>query len=137
MQRLGNEIHVVTSANALQPDEQNDNGWDQGLLFFNADKTWRQPAYFVTQMKAMDYLPLAVRANVSGRESVTFDVTALKSTDGTTLALHVVNMINVARAYAIHTKRVRSVAVDCACDHTLRPAERTEHLGQSQRNCSV
>jgi len=102
MQRLGNEIHVVTSANALQPDEQNDNGWDQGLLFFNADKTWRQPAYFVTQMKAMNYLPLAVRANVSGRESVTFDVTALKSADGTTLALHVVNTIDVARTYTIH-----------------------------------
>src|SRR6185437_15867319 len=26
-------VPIVTSANGLQPDKQNDNGWDQGLLF--------------------------------------------------------------------------------------------------------
>ena len=28
-------LPIVTSANGLQPDGQNDNGWDQGLLFLN------------------------------------------------------------------------------------------------------
>jgi Ricin-type beta-trefoil lectin domain-like/Alpha-L-arabinofuranosidase 1 domain/Alpha-L-arabinofuranosidase C-terminal domain len=102
MQRLGNEIQMVASANALQPDEQNDNGWDQGLLFFNPRQTWRQPAYYVTQMKANNYMPFAIHASVSGRESFTFDVTAMKSADGTTIALHVVNTLDVARTYAIN-----------------------------------
>ena len=102
MQRLGDEIQIVTSANALQPDGQNDNGWDQGLLFFNPTQTWSQPSYFVTQMKSNNYLPLAIQANVSGREGVTFDVTATKSADGRTIALHVVNTIDVPRTYSIN-----------------------------------
>ena len=28
-------LPITTSANCLQPDGQNDNGWDQGLLFLN------------------------------------------------------------------------------------------------------
>ena len=31
---------VTTSANCLQPDGQNDNGWDQGLLFLNPSQVW-------------------------------------------------------------------------------------------------
>jgi hypothetical protein len=102
MERLGSEIQMVTSANALQPDEQNDNGWNQGLLFFNSRQTWGQPPYFVTRMKAKHYLPLAINVTVSGRESVTFSVTATKSVDGTMIALHVVNSIDVFRTYAFH-----------------------------------
>jgi hypothetical protein len=99
MQRLGDKVQMVASANALQPDDQNDNIWDQGLLFFNPRRTWAQPAYYVTQMKAQNYLPLAVQAKVSGRESVTFDVTATRSDDGRILLLHVVNTIDVPRTY--------------------------------------
>jgi hypothetical protein len=102
MQRLGNKIQMVASANALQPNEQNDNVWDQGLVFFNARQTWVQPPYYVTQMKAQHYLPFVVHAKVSGRESATFDVTALCNDAGTTLDLHVVNTINVPRTYTFH-----------------------------------
>jgi alpha-L-arabinofuranosidase len=102
MQRLGDKIRMVASANALQADDQNDNAWDQGLLFFNPRHTWAQPPYYVTQMKARHYLPRVVHAKVSGRESVTFDVTAMRSDDGTTLDLHVVNTIAVPRTYTFH-----------------------------------
>jgi alpha-L-arabinofuranosidase len=115
MQRLGDEIQIVTSANALQPDGQNDNGWDQGLLFFNPTETWSQPPYFVTQMKSNNYQPLAIRADVSGRESVTFDVTATKSADGRTLALNVVNTIDVPRTYSINL-------------NGFNPLQKTAHL---------
>jgi len=115
MQRLGDEIQIVTSANALQPDGQNDNGWDQGLLFFNPTQTWSQPSYFVTQMKSNNYLPLAIQANVSGREGVTFDVTATKSADGRTIALHVVNTIDVPRTYSINL-------------NGFNPLQKTAHL---------
>jgi alpha-L-arabinofuranosidase len=104
LQRLGDKVRMVASANALQPDEQNDNVWDQGLLFFNPRLTWAQPPYYVTQMKARNYLPLVVNAQVSGRESVTFDVTVTRSADGHTLALHVVNTIDVARTYAFNLR---------------------------------
>src|SRR6185295_8239930 len=33
-------IPIVTSANSLQPDGQNDNGWDQGLIFLNQSRIW-------------------------------------------------------------------------------------------------
>lgn len=102
MQRLGDKIRMVASANALQPDDQNDNVWDQGLLFFNPRHTWAQPPYYVTQMKARSYLPRVVDAKASGRESVTFNVTAMRSDDGTTLDLHVVNTIAVPRTYTFH-----------------------------------
>ena len=100
LQRAGDKIQMVAAANALQPDEQNDNGWNQGLLFFNPVSVWAQPAYYVTQMVAENYLPLGVQAKVHGRESITFDVTATRSMDGTTLTLHVVNTIDVPRTYA-------------------------------------
>lgn len=101
MQRLGDEIHMVSSANALQPDDQNDNGWNQGLVFFNPRLVWGQPAYHVTRMIADHYQPLGVQATISGRESVTFDVTATKSADHRELVLQVVNTIDVARTYQI------------------------------------
>lgn len=99
MQRLGERIRMVASANALQPDGQNDNGWNQGLLFFDPTRTWAQPPYYVTQMKARHYLPRVVHAELSGRESVTFDVTAMQSDDRSTLDLHVVNTIDAPRKY--------------------------------------
>jgi len=101
MERLGQTIRMVTSANALQPHEQNDDVWDQGLLFFNPGQIWAQPPYYVTQMKARNYLPVAIDARVSGREidTFTFHVTATRSADGRTLALHVVNTIDVFRTY--------------------------------------
>ncbi len=32
------QIPIATAANALQPDGQNDNGWNQGLLFLNPSR---------------------------------------------------------------------------------------------------
>ena len=53
-------LPIVTSANCLQPDGQNDNGWDQGLLFLNPSQVWLQPPGYVTQMFSRNYLPHAV-----------------------------------------------------------------------------
>ena len=52
-------LPIVTSANCLQPDGQNDNGWDQGLLFLNPSQVWLQPPGYVTQMLARNHLPQA------------------------------------------------------------------------------
>jgi hypothetical protein len=53
-------IPIVTSANCLQPDHQNDNGWDQGLLFLNPSQIWLQPPGYITQMLSRNYLPQLV-----------------------------------------------------------------------------
>jgi Alpha-L-arabinofuranosidase C-terminal domain/Domain of Unknown Function (DUF1080) len=84
-------IPIVTSANCLQPDRQNDNGWDQGLLFLNPTQVWLQPPGYVTQMFSRSYLPEVVKCEATGAKDK-LDVTAKRSEDGTTLVLQVVNV---------------------------------------------
>jgi hypothetical protein len=82
---------VVTSANCLQPDGQNDNGWDQGLLFLNATHVWLQPPGYVTRMISRAWQPRVLDVGIDGLPPG-FDVTATRSEDGKTLAVQVVNL---------------------------------------------
>src|SRR5262249_57866012 len=68
-------IAIVTSANALQPDGQNDNGWDQGLLFLNPSQVWLQPPGYVTQLFSRHDQPKLVQCQVTGARG-TLDVSA-------------------------------------------------------------
>ncbi len=88
IQRDG-RLPMTSSANCLQTDGQNDNGWDQGLLFVNPSRIWLQPPGFVTRMISQNYQPLAVKAECPDRD---IDVSATKSADGKTLVLQVVNV---------------------------------------------
>jgi hypothetical protein len=83
-------IPILCAANGLQPDGQNDNGWNQGMLFLNPSQVWLQPPGYVTQMVSRNYQPLCVSARVDGPESP-LDVTATRSEDGATLVLQVLN----------------------------------------------
>ncbi|HWB13862.1 MAG TPA: alpha-L-arabinofuranosidase C-terminal domain-containing protein [Pirellulales bacterium] len=89
IERLAGRVTIAASANCLQVDGQNDNDWNQGLLFMNPCRVWPQPPYFVTQMVSGNYQPLAVKAAVEGAASL--DVSAKRSDDGRTLVLQVVN----------------------------------------------
>jgi alpha-L-arabinofuranosidase len=91
IQRLGDRVPVVCSANGLQVDGQNENGWDQGLLFMNPCKVWSQPPYFVHQMLSDPALPLCVKAEAQGPVDG-LDVTARRSEDGKQLLVQVVNV---------------------------------------------
>lgn len=84
-------IPIVTSANCLQPDGQNDNGWDQGLLFLNPSQVWLQPPGYVTRMISRHYQPLLVKSQVA-RGGTDLDVTAKRSENGKVLVLQVVNV---------------------------------------------
>jgi hypothetical protein len=86
-------IAVVTSANALQPDGQNDNGWNQGLLFLNPSQVWLQPPGYVTQMFSRHYQPRLVQCQVTGGED-SLDVTAKRSEDGKKVVLQAVNVMD-------------------------------------------
>jgi hypothetical protein len=89
--RLEHEIPIICSANCLQPYRQNDNNWDQGFLFFSPSKTWGQPAYYVHQMIAKNFLPLCIR-NKTKSPFNSLDVTSRLSDDKGTLVLQVVNL---------------------------------------------
>jgi hypothetical protein len=83
-------LPIATSANCLQPDAQNDNDWDQGLLFLNNSRVWLQPPGYVTQMISRNYEPLLVKCEISGAQD-NLDVAATRSEDGKHLVLQVVN----------------------------------------------
>jgi alpha-L-arabinofuranosidase len=89
--RMGDRVRIVCAANALQPDGQNDNGWDQGLLFLNPSMAWLQPPGYVTQMCSRNYQPRVVDASVTVPDS-DLDVVATRSDDGSTLVLRVANV---------------------------------------------
>jgi len=90
-------LPIATSANCLQPDKQNDNDWDQGLLFLNPSKVWLQPPGYVTQMSSRNYQPVQVSAEVQG-DGDQLAVSAKRSEDGKTLVLQVVNFSERALA---------------------------------------
>lgn len=87
VRRHGDFVFASCPANALQPWLQNDNGWDQGQIFFTADKVWGMPPYYAQQMAAGQHLPLRVKETVTGD----LDVTATTNGNADTLILHVVN----------------------------------------------
>ncbi len=71
-ERIGDLLPIACAANCLQPDGQNDNGWDQGLLFLNPAKTWLQPPGYLVQMARRNFQPLLVsrpRWKVAGERS--------------------------------------------------------------------
>lgn len=82
-------LPMVTSANCLQVDQQNDNGWNQGLLFLNPSQVWLSPPGWVTRLFAGAWLPQAVPVHVSGAEHVA--AAACRSEDGRALSLQLVN----------------------------------------------
>ncbi len=89
IQRDG-RIPIAASANCLQPDGQNDNDWDQGLLFLNPWQVWLQPPGDVTRMISRHYQPCLIQADVEGPQGG-LDVVATRSDDGRTLVVQVVN----------------------------------------------
>ncbi len=99
LERIGDRLTMVCSANCLQVDGQNDNGWDQGLLFMNPEKVWAQPPYYVTQMAAEHYLSTSISASVSGNPGTLFNVAATQSPDGSQIAIKVVNGASQVAAY--------------------------------------
>jgi len=90
IERLSDRLAVSCSANCLQPDGQNDNGWDQGLLFLDPNGVWLQPPGHLLRMFSRSYQPLLVETTVRGPGAL-FDANAKKSDDGKTLVLHVAN----------------------------------------------
>lgn len=83
-------VPVVAAANCLQPDGQNDNDWNQGLLFLNPSQVWLQPPGYVTQMVSSHYQPKLVHCDVTNAGD-RLDILTTISEDGQQLVLQAVN----------------------------------------------
>jgi alpha-L-arabinofuranosidase len=88
VRRMSDFVLTSCAANALQPYLQNDNGWDQGQIFFTPDKVWGQPTYYAQQMAAANDLPLRVKQTSRG---LRLDVTTTTDENRQSLVIHAVN----------------------------------------------
>ena len=107
---------VLTScqANALQPYLQNDNGWDQGQIFFTPSQVWEMPPFYAQQMASANHLPILVSSSiVTG-----LDITATRSDSGDSLMLHVVNTSSAAKKAIVSIKGLTK-AVGSVVAYTL------------------
>ena len=88
VRRMNGFVELDSPANALQPHRQNDNGWDQGQIFFNSSSTWCQPPYYAQQMAASHHQPILVSSDFRNNS---LNITATRSESGDKLVLHIVN----------------------------------------------
>jgi alpha-L-arabinofuranosidase len=107
VRRHADFVLVDCEADAMQAWCQNDNGWDQGHLFFTPDKVWGMPNYHLEKMAAENHLPLLVNSVVTGNPSL--DVTVTKSLDGTAVCLHVVNLSPAASTATLNLANLNSI----------------------------
>jgi len=90
VRRMGDFVLASCAANALQPYKQNDNGWDQGQVFFTPTQVWGMPPYYAQQMASANHQPLTVNSSIENGPE-TLDVTATIAKDGKQLVLHIAN----------------------------------------------
>jgi alpha-L-arabinofuranosidase len=97
VRRMGDFVLTSCAANALQPNGHNDNGWDQGQIFFTPSQVWAMPPYYAQQMAAANHLPL----RVSIPRSSGLDITATCDENRQTLVIHAVNISGSSRNQTI------------------------------------
>ena len=88
VRRAGDFVLTTCAANALQPYKQNDNGWDQGQIFFTPTQVWGMPPFYATQMSAANHRSL----NIAVTTDTKLDITATRDEAGDDIVLHVVNI---------------------------------------------
>ncbi len=89
-EELDGVIKIMCSANALQVQDQNDNGWNQGLIFMDSDSAWYQPPAYIDRMLLDAHLPYALTIEEDVRTNK-FDITAAVSEDGKCVTVKILN----------------------------------------------
>jgi hypothetical protein len=123
---------IVASANCLQPDGQNDNGWDQGLLFLNPSRVWLQPPGYVTRMISRNYQPRVLDVRVTEADSK-LDVTATQSEDRETLVLSVVNPDDQPRRLKFEFEGYRLMGRDVVVEELAAPLDAVNTAAEPNR----
>lgn len=86
--RHGDFLLSTCAANALEPYKQNDNGWNQGQVFFTPSQVWGMPPFYAQQMASQNHKPLRVFSEAQGE----LDVTAATDEKRSELVIHVANI---------------------------------------------
>lgn len=94
VRELGPFVLTSCPANALQAYAQNDNGWDQGQIFFTTDKVWLQPCGWAQQMASSNHRDLLVAGNT---DAMDVSVSATRDRAGKSIVLHLVNRSSESR----------------------------------------
>lgn len=82
-------------ANARQAYRQNDNGWDQGQIFYTPDRVWLQPCGWAQQMASAYHRDLLV---AGGTDDPAVTVSATRDRGNRSVVLHVCNPSADAKA---------------------------------------
>jgi alpha-L-arabinofuranosidase len=85
--RAGNFILATCAANALEPYLQNDNGWNQGQVFFTSSQVWGMPPYYAQQMAALYHMPLHIKSTAP----LSLDVVAATNNSRSRIVIYAVN----------------------------------------------
>ena len=91
-ERMSDIIKIMCSANALQVDKCNDNGWDQGLIFMDNDSVWYQaPAYMDIMLSDVHLENTVAYSSNDNINNAYFDVTVTASDDARTVCVKILN----------------------------------------------
>ena len=120
VRRMGDFVLTTCPANALEPYLQNDNGWNQGQIFFTPDKAWGMPPYHAQKLSSKHHQPLLIESIMAGRRDNSLDITATRSEDGKEIVLHIVNM----------AKQPQEIALDFGSFGKIRKAEKWAIAGE-------
>ncbi|GAB3933451.1 alpha-L-arabinofuranosidase C-terminal domain-containing protein [Mucilaginibacter myungsuensis] len=88
VRRHGDFVLTSCAANGLQALGQNDNGWDQGQIFFTPSQVWGMPPFYSGQMAAKAHQPLLVSSTTKGD----LDVTVTRDENSSELIMHIINI---------------------------------------------
>lgn len=92
--RAGDFVLATCAANALEPYLQNDNGWNQGQVFFTPLQVWGMPPYYAQQMAAAHHQPLRISCSAPSA----LDVVAATNSARSEVVLYVINPTSSAIA---------------------------------------
>ncbi|MBD5224905.1 MAG: DUF1080 domain-containing protein [Bacteroidales bacterium] len=106
VRRMNGFVELDSPANALEPYLQNDNGWNQGQIFFNSSEVWCQPPYYAQQMAAAHHQPVLL--NPSFRNA-NLNMTATRNEDGTRIVFHIVNSSSREQSVKLNIENAGSV----------------------------
>jgi alpha-L-arabinofuranosidase len=136
-ERHGDFVLIDCPANCLQPWRQNDNGWDQGQLFFTSGRVWGMPPYYVQQMASRAHLPVRIASDVSSPGN-DLDVTATRDEGRVHIVLKVVNVGDAPHRASIHLREVSrlepraEITTLSGALSDINPLEKPERIVPSQ-----
>ncbi|MBO4642318.1 MAG: glycoside hydrolase family 127 protein [Bacteroidaceae bacterium] len=105
VRRMGDFVLTTCPANALEPYKQNDNGWNQGQIFFTPSQAWGMPPYYAQQLSSLNHEPLLVKS-VMTDENPQLDITATRNEKGDEFVLHIVNMSDEGQPLCLRLDKI-------------------------------